>query len=450
MKRGFKIILFFCFILLLTNINAEAIVTGKATNQKTGISVFVLPSVPVLKIISPENISYNQGEYILLDYTAILINTTWYNLDNGSNITINSSLYFLPSSGEHTLYLYGNESNGTILSDKVSFYVIPTPSHGVSKKEIIVNKTIPINIEKEKINISLKQGESKIVPVLIRNDYNEKVKVNLQRTGLEEFLTGINQTEFYLDVGESRELRLNFTASVNSLPDLYLGKLVINTKNNKKEILLSLEIESAEFLFDVKLQIPEEPKTYKPGENILAKIDFYNLRGIGQTDVNIEYIIKDEEGNIFFGEKQILIIGKKISLTKVFTLPENIPEGNYVFYIKVTYDSKTASASKWFVVEKPFITLNNLKSFFSKIWNMIKEFFKNNGRALAELTGGMLGIYAIIKFISLLKRRIYSKRIKSPIKTKRYSRRIPKTKSKKRKKSSNQASIIRGLLERKK
>jgi len=393
MKRGYYIL--FLLTLLLPIISA-------GTSQETGVSVTVISDVSVLEIISPTATTYQEDDYILLNYTATLIDTIWYNLDEGSNTTINSSLYFQTSPGTHTLYLYGNQSNGTILSDSVTFNVetVETVSVGGGRKTVRIEKEIPITLEKERIEETLTQGESKLIKFLVENNYNEKVKVNIKSSGLENILKEISQTEFYLEVGESKEITLNITATEDLTPDLYLGGLTVETETTTKEIILAIEVESLEPLFDVKVEIPKTPTIYQPGEDLTAIIDFFNLGKAREVDVNIEYVIKNEEDEIVFGEKQTLIIGKTVRLTKSFKLPENIEEGSYVFYIKISYDNKTASASKWFTVKAPKL-IPKIK---------LQELIDKHGKIIAQIITSIITTCIVLTFIKrywLGKRRKY-------------------------------------------
>ncbi len=393
MKRGYYIL--FLLTLLLPIISA-------GTSQETGVSVTVISDVSVLEIISPTATTYQEDDYILLNYTATLIDTIWYNLDEGSNTTINSSLYFQTSPGTHTLYLYGNQSNGTILSDSVTFNVetVETVSVGGGRKTVRIEKEIPITLEKERIEETLTQGESKLIKFLVENNYNEKVKVNIKSSGLENILKEISQTEFYLEVGESKEITLNITATEDLTPDLYLGGLTVETETTTKEIILAIEVESLEPLFDVKVEIPKTPTIYQPGEDLTAIIDFFNLGKAREVDVNIEYEIKNEEDEIVFGEKQTLIIGKTVRLTKSFKLPENIEEGSYVFYIKISYDNKTASASKWFTVKAPKL-IPKIK---------LQELIDKHGKIIAQIITSIITTCIVLTFIKrywLGKRRKY-------------------------------------------
>ena len=74
MKKG-EVFLFIFLILigLLSVISGLTLtgekITGKATSQATNVSIFVLPSIPILFIVSPENKTYLSNKSILLKYS---------------------------------------------------------------------------------------------------------------------------------------------------------------------------------------------------------------------------------------------------------------------------------------------------------------------------------------------------------------------------------------------
>src|SRR3989344_2134579 len=123
MKRGvyIKSILVISFLImayfLITNVNLltigrGGILTGKAS-KATNVSIFVLPSLPELIMISPQNKTYLINTSILLNYTATNADSIWYNIDNSANITATSPIYFYTSYGIHTIFLFANNSEGT-------------------------------------------------------------------------------------------------------------------------------------------------------------------------------------------------------------------------------------------------------------------------------------------------------------------------------------------------
>lgn len=413
MKRGYYLL--FLLILLLANVNAS-------TSQETGVSVSVVSNIPSLELISPLNTTYQEDDFILLDYSSNLINTVWYNLDNGANTTINTSFYFQTSVGIHTLYLYGNQSNGTLLSDNITFTVEESaaPSTGGGKKEVIVEEEA-ISVE-EKILLTLKQGETGEIKLLIKNEKDTETKVRIEDMNLNDLLTRVSDIEFYLNPGQAKEVTFTFYADKDKMPELYMEKILIITDDAEKEVDFYVEVESLDFLFDVTVKIPEYPKTFKPGENLVAVVDFYNLGKEGETEISIEYLIKDSEGRILFGEKQILIIGISINLTKTLQLPGNIENGDYVFYVKATYDSKTASASKWFTVSSE-----------SAIGQKLKEFIDLHGVLTAQIIAAVVLAFILYQLMLswlLWKRRLHAGKRK--VINKKVKKRIAGSKKKRR------------------
>ena len=381
-KRGYFIFLLLILSLALiqasnTTITRQTSITGEASSQETTVSVMILPAVPVLRIISPTNAStYNPSDYILLDYTSILMETVWYNLDGGDNTIINDSLYFQTTSGDHILYLYGNHSNGTIYSNTSSFtvttpYVPPSGGGGGAS----IEKKLGIDLEETQIIINLKQGETKTIKLLIENKYKKQVDVDLTKIGkeFEEYLTNINPENFSLAPKESKEVTLTFYANKNSIPDMYLGQLIINLGIAQEKITFGIEIESPKPLFDVKLDFIDEKTFYSPEEELQGKIDIYNLGKSGKTNIEIEYIIKDKNGKEILRQVEQTEVGTQLSFLKNFKIPKDLENGEYLLYIKVKYDGKTASSSKWFTVKKVPFLVKKLRDFFSRLGNLLKR-----------------------------------------------------------------------------
>jgi hypothetical protein len=362
------IIFLFLVITMLSFLNAVEVtgntITGKVSNQKTNVSIFVLPAVPLIRIDTPtENATYDLGEQILLSYTAILIDTIWYNLDNTENITINTSTYFNASAGTHIIYLYGNESNGTILSDSVSFSVSaaplpPTPPTGGRGGGVSVKKDF--SVDKEIISVTLKQGETKEELFTVKNTGNKAMKFIIQNPKLREIIK-ISETEFTLNAEESKIIILDFLAKEASIPNLYLGKLIIQANGIEKEILISIEIESKKPLFDIKIEIPRGFMHVMPGGELISNIKIFNVERKRSADVLVEYIIKDEKGNEILSESEMIFVETQTTFTKSFEIPMNTKCGKYILYIKATYKEQTGSASAWFnVCKEPVFTLKSI------------------------------------------------------------------------------------------
>jgi len=80
-----------------------------------------------------------------------------------------------------------------------------------------------------------------------------------------------------------------------------------------------------------------------------------SLKILGSENVDIEYLIINDEGNIIISEKETLNIREKLEFLKDIKIPEETKEGRYLLYVKTIYDGKVASASEWFDVQKKII-----------------------------------------------------------------------------------------------
>ncbi len=131
MKRGTTILILIIIIvagMILAGITEEDLgYKGELAESKSpqNLSIFVLPPIPIITIISPQNITYSSTS-ILLNYSAINAETGWYNLDYGENITLTSPITFTASEGSHILLLYANNSEG--LAEKNISFSVHVPS----------------------------------------------------------------------------------------------------------------------------------------------------------------------------------------------------------------------------------------------------------------------------------------------------------------------------------
>jgi hypothetical protein len=90
----------------------------------------ILNSAPTITLNAPtEGDTYGYNETITLSYSAAdddaNIDTCWYNVDEGDNITLPSCAnnYFNTTAGAHTLYVFVNDTDGEEVSDSNGFTI---------------------------------------------------------------------------------------------------------------------------------------------------------------------------------------------------------------------------------------------------------------------------------------------------------------------------------------
>ena len=128
------------------------------------------------------------------------------------------------------------------------------------------------------------------------------------------------------------------------------GKLIVKSGNIKKEVLIAINIESKEPLFDVILEIPNRFLQVVPGEDVIANIKLFEIHQVGKVDVKLEYLITDREGNTIVSDSETMAVDKQANFVKSLYIPLNAKEGDYLFYVKAGYNNQIASASAWFKV----------------------------------------------------------------------------------------------------
>jgi len=110
-------------------------VSGKATTTSFGLNISVIPLVPNITIISPENITYNFSSYAIpvIDLNTssnFEVNRWWYNLyDLRHNETVYENRTFWPNTNltavrwENKLVVYADNSTGYTVNASVEFFV---------------------------------------------------------------------------------------------------------------------------------------------------------------------------------------------------------------------------------------------------------------------------------------------------------------------------------------
>lgn len=207
------------------------------------------------------------------------------------------------------------------------------------------------NISTDRIIVKLRQGEKKEEILEIWNLGTEKASFMITPVRTENFLKISNKT-FELNPKKKIDIVLDFLAEEDLAPDLYFGKLIIETLTHEKEILIAMEVESKKVLFDIKAEIKKGFRVIKSGENVVAKIELFNLGEDNRTEVLMEYVIKDKNGDEILKEQEILVVETKADFLKEFQLPPDLSAGDYSIYVRVIYGNEVASSSAWFAVKE--------------------------------------------------------------------------------------------------
>ncbi|MFH1641956.1 MAG: hypothetical protein ABIC04_03580 [Nanoarchaeota archaeon] len=225
---------------------------------------------------------------------------------------------------------------------------------GISKKEENKPEKITdvsnLEVSLDLIKIQIKVGETITKSMTINN--TGKTPMDIQ---LESPLKGIilfSETYFTLLPGESKSIEMEIS-SIDQIPDSYIGWIIVNGNRFQKEILTIIEVESAEVLFDLSLDIPIQSREIIPGGKLPISVNVYNLLKSGITKIRIAYFIKNLDGKVIYMDEEDIEITDQISIEKEFKIPDDTVPGDYVVIVQAKHTSSFGSATKVFEVIMP-------------------------------------------------------------------------------------------------
>ena len=220
---------------------------------------------------------------------------------------------------------------------------------------VVYSVTDLFTLDKNEIKVSLNPGQVKTENVTITNPGTQPITITIENLIPEFVMRG--EDVILLNPGESKVIPLYIIVKAETIPNLYLGKIIISSGSTKREILLAVEVESAGILLDVRAEILKDYKQILPGGEVLTEMRLFNLGGSDERkDVLIEYIIKDYENHEIVKETESLAIETQATFIKRIKLPQDAILGNYVLYVRAVYSGKVASASDNFEIVSSKVT----------------------------------------------------------------------------------------------
>ncbi|MEK6842163.1 MAG: hypothetical protein AABX91_03375 [Nanoarchaeota archaeon] len=220
---------------------------------------------------------------------------------------------------------------------------------------VVYSVTDLFTLDKNEIKVSLNPGQVKTENIIITNPGKEIITVKIENLITDFVMRG--EDVILLNPGESKVIPLYIIVKAETIPNLYLGKIIISSGSTKREILLAVEVESAGILLDVRAEILKDYKQILPGGEVLTEMRLFNLGGSDERkDVLIEYIIKDYENHEIVKETESLAIETQATFIKRIKLPQDAILGNYVLYVRAVYSGKVASASDNFEIVSSKVT----------------------------------------------------------------------------------------------
>ncbi len=207
------------------------------------------------------------------------------------------------------------------------------------------------------LKVLVKSSESLEKQVRVMAIGNEQAGLSLDIYGLKD-LVKVSENSFTINPGQTKIINLDFYSVINERgieqqPGIYVGKLVLKSKNAAKEIPIVMEIESKNVLFDMNLNPIALERKILQGSDTTLEVRLYNLQGIESANVDVDYFVKDMDGNTILTESETVVVKTQASFYKTISIPKRLKPGPYVFAAQSKFGNSIGTASYMFEVVSP-------------------------------------------------------------------------------------------------
>lgn len=221
--------------------------------------------------------------------------------------------------------------------------LLPSASTGIPFKDI------DFTLSETEIKINSKQGRIIKKNITITNNLNSKIKIKIIPIGIKD-ITLINNTEITFLPKEQKNITIEFLIRHYLKPGTQIGKIQINSEEQNETILVIINIESLDALFDIKTKIDSRTKRIFPWLNIITHTSLYNLGEDENINATIIYEIKNIQNKKIKTYREDIILYKEYTIKKDLSLPKKTPPGDYILTTALNYNNKTAISTDNFQI----------------------------------------------------------------------------------------------------
>jgi len=312
--------------------------TGSGGSSEDGYSLLVpetslgkLNKAFTLEILLEKPITFYLGKGQVHSITLVELNS-----ENATFVVESTPQIETLSSGDERIFDFNKDDLDDLRMGLVSIDIINNKSIIKISPLNGADKLTSLIIDPQRIQVSLRQGETTNREIYIKNTGLKDVKLKFEAEGINEYVK-MSESEIEIKAGQSKVLNVDFLIREDTRPDLYIGKIVASGSGFEEEILIAIDASSKSALFDIKLDI-FKGKIISSGDSILANIQMLNFGKEGRVDVNLYYTIRNfQTGRIYELGDETLAIDTQINFVREFKTPSTLKSGIYLLTVRAVY-----------------------------------------------------------------------------------------------------------------
>jgi len=221
-------------------------------------------------------------------------------------------------------------------------------------KKRAVEDIATFEVDQVLIKVLVKTGESLGKEIRVMNTGTKEENIKVEASGLLNIAKIIDK-EFTINPGQTKIVRINLSSfdrenGIEHAPGVYIGKIIVKSGGLEKEIPIIVEIETKEVLFDGNLNPVSRDRKILQGSDMIIEVRLFNLQSTEATNVDMNYFVKDLNGNTIISERENVVVETQTSFFKTLKIPQNLKLGTYVFVAQASYGNSVGTGSYLFEV----------------------------------------------------------------------------------------------------
>ncbi len=236
---------------------------------------------------------------------------------------------------------------GILLVALVGYFIFDFYGSSIQQSETIANSFKVNNIL---LKFTISQGDFVSAELKITN-FEDSQSFKLQFDNLGGIVT-LDEYEFVLEPWEEKLVDFKIKGSLDNVPGIYAGFLIVETNSEIKHIPVIIDVQSINAPFATNLITTPDYKELIPGDNLFTEIRIFNLFDSKNHQVKVTSLVKNFNGETIVMDSEQRVVGVETSVSKTIALPEDLAFGNYVFGVITEFEGAESSSSFLFEVVK--------------------------------------------------------------------------------------------------
>ncbi|MBI2654523.1 hypothetical protein HYX02_07010 [Candidatus Woesearchaeota archaeon] len=224
------------------------------------------------------------------------------------------------------------------------------------EKKVVLQQP-DFEIDQILLKVLVKSGEFIEKQIRVMNVGGSATGIDVLAQDLDDIIK-IDSPSFSIKPGQTKIVTLNFSSylpeqKIEQQPGIYIGKFLVKSEKAAKDIPIVVEIETKNVLFDMNLNPVALERRVKQGTDTTIEVRLFNLESIESQNVDVEYFVKDMNGNTIVTESETVVVRTQASFFKTISIPKNLKPGPYVFAAQAKFGNSIGTASYLFDVVGP-------------------------------------------------------------------------------------------------